>query len=173
MGTPQETTPQTTISKSPERLMLEALQFAQALRTTTLSDKDQIKAWRQFDALAAEAIAALARKNQPPTEAQKEEYRKIGNGLGFILGMRPDHEEPDRWWTKWGTKTGLGLVLTIERFVLHFQGHVEAADSMSNEARALAAEGQKVLDAAKRRKSQRDRSNMTQAEFYKTKDVEP
>lgn len=45
----------------------------------------------------------------------EEEEKRIGRRLGEVLGMTRDREYPDRWRTDWGTKTDLGLYLSLQR----------------------------------------------------------
>ena len=154
--------------KSPEKLLLEALQFAQAMRHSKGDAKEMIRGWREFDALAAEAIAALAKRNAPLSDERKSELEKIGRGLGFILGLQVDTEENERFFTRWGTKTGLGLCLILERFIRHMNGDTDFT-SLADECRAYAAEAEKLFDQARRRKAQYQRQHLTRAEFYERK----
>jgi hypothetical protein len=45
----------------------------------------------------------------------EEELQKIGARLAAALGLKRDKEHKDRWHTAFGTKTGLGLILTLHR----------------------------------------------------------
>ncbi len=45
------------------------------------------------------------------------EMNEAGNKLARILHLKRDTEHRDRWKTEWGTKTGLGLFLTVARFM--------------------------------------------------------
>lgn len=153
------------MKKSPERLMLEAIEYGQNLRANAalknpLKSVAAAKAWQEWDALAAEAIARLAEMKVPLTDPAKEELRKIGNGLAVILGMNVDEEENERWYTRWGTKTGLGLVLILERFIHHVNGNFANADdetsSLAAEARSLEAKAQKQFAISRRKKAKID-----------------
>jgi len=43
------------------------------------------------------------------------EMTKRGNSIAKCLHLKRDPEHADRWITDWGTKTGLGLYLTLSR----------------------------------------------------------
>lgn len=159
--------------KSPERLMLECVELGQKIRKIEPGTKSIHKLWKEWDAVAAEAIAALAHKLQPITEEQKEELRKIGNGLGVVLKLRIHTQENERWATRWGSKTGLGLVLILERFIHHVNGNYANAEDRSNsladKCRSLQAEAEKEFQKARMRAAQERKRQMNQREFYAKK----
>lgn len=46
-----------------------------------------------------------------------EQMTQYGNALVVALYLKRDSTHRDRWLTAWGTKTGLGLYLTIKRMI--------------------------------------------------------
>lgn len=38
-----------------------------------------------------------------------------GNKIARVLGLKRDREHRDRWATEWGSKTDVGLLLTVRR----------------------------------------------------------
>tara|TARA_Y100000310_G_scaffold192564_1_gene192518 strand:+ start:856 stop:1065 length:210 start_codon:yes stop_codon:yes gene_type:complete len=43
--------------------------------------------------------------------------RRAGAAIAELLELKPCPEHPDRWQTTWGTKTDLGLYLTVKRYI--------------------------------------------------------
>jgi len=58
----------------------------------------------------------LASDGQTRTITETEEARR-GELLAWALNCKRDREHPDRWQTKWGTKTNLGLFRICERII--------------------------------------------------------
>lgn len=51
---------------------------------------------------------------QVMTDEQMSQY---GNALAVALDLKRCQEHSDRWKTAWGTKTGKGLYLTLQRMI--------------------------------------------------------
>jgi hypothetical protein len=54
---------------------------------------------------------------EPDSTALENRQAELGLELAQILGLRRDCDHEDRWATGWGTKTNLGLFLTVARFI--------------------------------------------------------
>ena len=46
-----------------------------------------------------------------------EQMNDFGNSLAVAMYLKRDREYKDRWQTAWGTKTGLGLYLTLRNLI--------------------------------------------------------
>lgn len=56
-------------------------------------------------------------RNKPRKELPETEQIKRGLLLVEVLNLEKDFEHADRWRTTWGTKTALGLYLTVKRIL--------------------------------------------------------
>jgi hypothetical protein len=53
-------------------------------------------------------------QNSELTDAQ---LARLGSDIANALGLRRDREHPDRWVTGWGSKTSLGLAITLRHLL--------------------------------------------------------
>jgi hypothetical protein len=44
-----------------------------------------------------------------------------GKNLARILKLKKDRTHTDRWQTEWGTKSNIGLYLTVKRLILDME----------------------------------------------------